>query len=435
MVNDNNQSRQDTDCRNWDWDEGKRLIAETGNWMEQFEWIEDFKVSPDGENIASVVKTGDMEFSVCVNGETWENAFDKIYLLKFGPDGRLTGLVSDTGEWTVATDGETWESRFDFVWDLKTDKTGKSIAVSAQQGMQYLAALNDVCWENLYSNMTHMVLSDDGTKTAGVVQSVEIKTADILQFQQGCYSIAVDGEVWDKNFTNLWEISFNADSSRVAAEGRLNLYDYTIFVDGKPWNEVFNCIWRPKFDPKSGSVTAPARISGKWTLVKDGKPFWKSRFDQLWHHTYSPDGANIAAIVAKEYGRWTIAANDSVWGFTFGDLVTDLVFSPDGKSIAALGKENEKWTVIVDGKPWNGVYDMVWAPVFSPDGKNVAVRAEKNGVYTVLVNGIPFKETFSQVFDPVFSPDGKSILIKGITGGKKEGQYYREVYPLAKILG
>ena len=90
----------------WDWEIGKKLIADISTWEGMFENIEEPYASPDGEKVAAVVKTGEMEFSVCENDAPWERRFDKIWYLKFGPDNRLTALVSDTGAWTVAVDGD-----------------------------------------------------------------------------------------------------------------------------------------------------------------------------------------------------------------------------------------------------------------------------------------------------------------------------------------
>jgi oligoribonuclease NrnB/cAMP/cGMP phosphodiesterase (DHH superfamily) len=116
----------------WDWEVDKRMIADLGQWKEQFEYIEEPYVSPDGEKIAAVVKPGEMEFSVCENGTVWENTFDKVWYLRYTPDGRLVGLVSDTGAWTVAVDGEAWEETYDFVWNTQFSEDGKNITVAAQ---------------------------------------------------------------------------------------------------------------------------------------------------------------------------------------------------------------------------------------------------------------------------------------------------------------
>ncbi len=52
----------------WDWETGKKLIVDTTKWKDMFDRVEEPYVSPDGERIVAVVKTGDMEFSVCENG-------------------------------------------------------------------------------------------------------------------------------------------------------------------------------------------------------------------------------------------------------------------------------------------------------------------------------------------------------------------------------
>ena len=104
----------------WDWETGKRMIADVGQWRKTFEWIEEPYVSPDGEKLAAVVKTGEMEYGVCVNGRAWENSFDKVWYLRFTPDNRAAAIVSDTGMWTIAVDGRAWENSFEYVWDCRS---------------------------------------------------------------------------------------------------------------------------------------------------------------------------------------------------------------------------------------------------------------------------------------------------------------------------
>ena len=146
----------------WDWETSEKSIV-TGDWKDKFGWVEEPCVSPDGEKIASIVNIDEGEFSVCVNGEAWEEVFDKIWYLRFSPDGRLTALVSDMGEWTVAVDGEAWEGRYGYVWNTKFSPDGKNIAVAVQQDMEYCAAINDVTWDETFRNMTDLALSPDGT--------------------------------------------------------------------------------------------------------------------------------------------------------------------------------------------------------------------------------------------------------------------------------
>ncbi len=417
---------------NWDWEPGRRPVADLGAWKERFEQVHEPAVSPDGERIAAPVKTGEMEYGLCQNGELWENTFDKVWYLRYAPDGRVTALVSDTGEWTLAVDGETWENRFEFAWDTRFSDEGRSISITAQSGRKYFVVTDDTPWPEGFDNLTGMTPSPEGNHVAAAVQVVPFGEGEIFKFQEGCYSVAVDGRSWDAKFVNVWEMSFSPDGSSVAAEVRVNLYDYTIAVDGKRWEQRFDSVWRPLFSPVDGSVTAPARVGGKWTLVKDGVPLWKGGYAQLWHHMYSPDGKRLAAIVAPKYGRWTMAVEDRPWDLTFGDLVTDPVFSPDGLRVGCVGKENERWAVVVDGKAWNGRYDMAWRPVFSPDGRRVAAKVEEGGKYRILLDGGPVQgaEAYHAVWEPVFSPDGDRLLIRGIAGEAGKEQYVRHVIPL-----
>jgi len=122
----------------WDWDIGKKQITDIDAWKDTYSWIEEPYVSPDGEKIAAVVKTDEMEFNVCVNGTAWEGGFDKVWYLRFGPDNRLTALVSDTGEWTVAVDGAAWENRFDYVWNTQFSPDGNNIIAAVQKAANIL---------------------------------------------------------------------------------------------------------------------------------------------------------------------------------------------------------------------------------------------------------------------------------------------------------
>jgi predicted heme/steroid binding protein len=215
----------------WDWDTGRRLISDTNQWKAMIDWLEEPYVSPDGEKIAAVVRTEEGAYSVCQNGTVWEKTFDKVWYLRFAPDNRLTALVSDMGEWTVAVDGYVWDNTFDFVWDTRFGPEGKDIIVAAQKGMKYIVVTSDMSWENEFSNLSNLTISRDGKRAAIVVQTVPLKEGEIFKFQEGCYSVAVDGKVWNNNFVNVWEMDFSHDGIHVAAEVRTTLYDYTIAVD------------------------------------------------------------------------------------------------------------------------------------------------------------------------------------------------------------
>ena len=135
----------------------------------------------------------------------------------------------------------------------------------------------------------------------------------------------------------------------------------------------------------------------------------------------------MAAIVAPVFGEFTVAVNGKPWSPRF-PVVTDLAVANDGGRVAALGSDNNRdWRVMVDGKVWDGTWDMAWKPVMSPKGGSVAVKVEKAGRQTVVVNGRPLDQDFERVFEPVFSPDGTKLLVKAMN----MGAYFRVVTPVA----
>ena len=105
----------------WDWGIGSRTVADLSECDCDVEWREENQASPDGEKVAAVVKTGEGEFSVCVNGTCWEPRYERIWYLRYSPDGRLAGLACD-GDWTMCVDGEPWEETYGFLFNTLFSK-------------------------------------------------------------------------------------------------------------------------------------------------------------------------------------------------------------------------------------------------------------------------------------------------------------------------
>ncbi len=415
------------DVSKWDWQPGERKIAEPGAWSEKFEWVEELTASPDGEKIAAVVCAEAGEFTACVNGETWEETFERIWGLKFGPDGRLAGLCQSMGEWTMGVDGETWPENYAYIWGTKFGPQG-SIAAAVQQDGQYAMGVEGELWETTYDNANHFTLAPNGKSTCAVVQVKALGQADVEGFLEGVFSVAVNGKAWDRNFVNCWTPVFDANSAKVACQVRLTPYDYTIAVDGKPWSKTFGCVWEPLFSQADGSVIAPVRQGGKWGLAKNGEILWQPVYFQLWHTQTNMSG-DIYAIGAPTYGDFTVIANDKPWNDLFPTVI-DLSVSPDGKRASAIGKKDYDYTLLVDNAVVAGPCPMIWKAVFSPDSKHYAAKVEMPGKkYTIIVNGKLYDRTFDQVFDPVFCPDSGKVLIRGVDGGT----FVRIVAPVSEF--
>ena len=420
------------DIKSWDWEVKEKMLAEPAKWKDQFEDVWEPYASPDGEKIASIVKIGEGEFNMCVNGSTWKEPFEKMWYSRFAPDGRLTALVSKDMEWTMAVDGFALDETYDYIWDTKFSADGKTIAATVNKEGVYGTLVNGKVLEcpiELKSIASH-VISPDGKISAAIAQTVPVAEADLDGFLKGSWSVIVNGKPWEDNFVDVYGLTISNDGHRIAAEYRNSICEYGIVVDGNRWNEKFGCTWEPVFHPdKSDEITAPVRQAGQWFLATNGRIVWDRGFNNVLYPTYSPDCQKIAAVVAPKFAEWTIAVDGQPWSITFGECVQKPCFSPDSRKVAAIAKENGKWFLFVDGTILGDSYDNIWQPVFSPSGDNLICKVEKNGKYAVAVNGKIQEKEYEALWNPVMSPDGTKVMICGV----EDGKYYRRVIPLSRI--
>ena len=420
------------DSAQWDWEPGEKLIADTINWKGKFEWVEEPYASPDGEKIASIVKTGEGEFNICVNGKTWEEPFEKIWYSRFSHDGRLTALVLKDMEWTMAVDGVAWEETYEYIWDTKFSADGKIVAATTKQDGVYGITVNGKTWECpiALESIASYVISPDGKTSAAIAQIAPLGQADIEGFLKGTWSVVVNGKPWKNNFVNVYGLAISNDGKSVAAEYRAAICEYGIVVDGNKWAKKFACTWEPVFHPdKSDIVTSPVRQKGLWFLATNGRIIWDRGFVNVLHQTYSPDGQNIAAAVAPEFAQWTVAVNGRPWSTMFNECVLKPCFSPDGRKVGVIAKDKGSWLLAVDGIVLGSGYDNIWQPVFSANGDKTICKVEKNGKYAIAVNGKIQEKSYEALWDPVVSPDGTKVMICGIENGK----HYRKVVLLNDI--
>lgn len=405
----------------WDWSPGKRVVADTTKCNREIDWQEELYVSPDGEKFAAVVKVAgeEPEFTVNVNGETWEEVWDRVWLPKFGPDGRLSAIGSTMGEWQAVVDGTPWEENYGYLMHTAFSDDGSVIGYAVQQDMTYGWVVNGEMWENLFENANQFSMTPDGKKTTAVVQVKSLPAAGIAEFKEGVFSVAVNGKVWDEVFVNCWSPVTDPLRGRTACTVRTSLYDYTIAIDGKVWDKSWTCAWEPVFNPINGKVAAPVRIAGRWAMALEGEIIWEPDFAQIWHHQFSADGKKLYAIVAPTYGHWTVAVDGKSWGTTVNKMVRELAVSPDGERAAVCAKNDDKWGFLVDGQKWGKSYEMTWAPVFSSDSASVAAKVELPGKrFTVVVNGKQYGSDFDECWNPIFSPEGDKVLIRAVEDGK-----------------
>lgn len=414
--------------KSWDWQTPEKKIP-VQEWEDRFNWVQTLCVSPDGEKIAAIVNTDEMEFDVCVNGETWGDPVEKAWALQFTPGGQLAVLASRDEEWGVGVDGEFWENWFDYAWNLQSTPDGSHIAVTVQKEMEYGMAVNGKTWDHLYQNISGMVLSPQGT-TAAVVQVKPLGQADIEGFAAGIFSAALDGKITSDIYMNVRDICFSPQGDAIAYGVRRNRLDYSISGPDAPWQKTFQYTWTPGFADDGKSVIAPVRIGGKWHLFKEDSDFWGRPYEQLWNlEVHNPTG-KIAAVVSQKFGKWGICIDGETLDFECDTMISDMQFSEDGSKMAAVYKDHGTWDITVNGQRWHLNADKLWRPVFSPKGDILATRMEKNGRYHLIVNGRVYNTSFDMVFAPQISPDNSHILLKTLSGGI----YTRQVLPLDQII-
>ena len=302
-----------TASESWDWQAGKKVLADLAQIRSSYPRVDEFVVSPDGERIVAPVKTGRRAFTIAVNGEPWSESFELCWYPRFSRLGRLTALVRIDDEWTVAVEGQPWKERFEYVWNPLFSADDGAIAVACKRDNAYRLAVDDAPWEEGFPGMRDFCVSPDGSSAAATVQVEALKEADVSGFFKGVWSVAVDGKAWNERYVNAWNPTFSADGKAVAAEIRTDICEYSIAVNAEPWPSRFGSVWAPAFDPRNGSVVAPVRHEGSWRLFKDGEPLWDGHYNQMWQQRFSPDGSKIAAVVSPEFGKWTIAVDDRPW--------------------------------------------------------------------------------------------------------------------------
>jgi hypothetical protein len=418
-----------SDIYSWDWDNGKKLVADISEWEKKYIDIRELTPSEDGEAIAAIVQPEKRKFTIQVNNDFWGELFERMYSLKFNLENLPICLAYKDYEWSVVVGKETWEEKFDMAWNLTLSPDTKSIALNIRTGeMTSGVCLNGVTWGNTFPEARDLIMSPDGKRTASHVQIRPRKELDIEWLYQKNYTVAIDGQAWDNSFLVIWGCTFSDDGSHVAAVAMTDMSQYSIVVDGVLWNKVYGACWEPIFKPGTYDVIAPVQTPNGWTLASNGNPIW-GFFTQVWRQRFSVGGDKLAAVVATGIGNWTVAVDGKPWRNVFNQMVLTPVFSPDGRKVAVTVKHNNKYTVVVDNVPWSESFDLVWDPIFSPTSDKVAVRAEKNGKYFVVVDGRISKKGYEWLWDPKFSPDGSKILIRYIDDGK----YYREVSYVADV--
>ena len=403
------------DKQSWDWSTPLKEIS-FRELESEYNWVEDPCISVDGESLASIVNIDEAVFGICVNGNLWEDEYEKAWSLKALPDKRLAACVCQNERWGLVIDGALWSNQFDFIWDLRWNCDGSKVSIAFQQDMEYGMAVNDEPWETMFESMTGMALSETGD-AAAVVQVTSMAAADVNAFSQGLFSVAKNGVPGNEHFFNIWDINFDGSGKNLAWAIRLDRQTYGVAVNGVCWDNRFGAVWKPIFCKDGDKVAAPVRTKGKWFLYQDDRQLWPIGYDNIWHLTLNPVTGALCAIVAPKYGKWTVAQDATPWNLEWDGMVRQMVHSKDGSALVAVFKDKGMWGLAKNDKAFRLSCDKIFSPCISDDGSLVAVSYEKQGKYYVNVNDHVVAGPYEYMTDPVLGPAKDKVLVKGIEKG------------------
>src|SRR5512135_2259649 len=97
------------EIESWDWWTEEKCVADVAAWKKRFPVVHEFTASSDGEKVAAVVEIENKKATPCVNGKTWEETYERVWPLKFSPDGCLVCAALQNYEWTIFVDLRPWE--------------------------------------------------------------------------------------------------------------------------------------------------------------------------------------------------------------------------------------------------------------------------------------------------------------------------------------
>jgi hypothetical protein len=219
------------DAGSWSWQEERRPVGDLDDVRQRHAAVHEFAVGPDGETIAAPVVTDAGAFRVWTSGQPWEEEYERVWHLRFAPDGRLTALVQVDDEWTVAVDGQRWPKSWEFAWNTTFSGDGSVIAVQIKDNMAYSVAVNGEPWESRFHSSRALAVSEDGSQVAAAVQVEPLAEGDIFGFMEGTWSVAVNGDPWPRKFINVYAPVVSPNDRHVAAEVRLDICEYTLAED------------------------------------------------------------------------------------------------------------------------------------------------------------------------------------------------------------
>lgn len=312
--------------------------------------------------------------------------------IAFTPDGSRVAYEGKTGKgWVMVVDGKPGPVFYD---------------------------IDNITYSQNSKHFAYMGVVKDGI----AVPVIDGKVGPTVQLMPSWYVPTMAGDPSWPDATPNGRIAFSPDGSRVAYLLRkkrdANGYDNSaVVLDGKE-GPVYTGITAGAFSRDSRHFAYVAMKNEQYCVIVDGKqgPLFNGVIDTT--VTFSPDGTHVAYVVATDDGNGSRVVCDGKLGPVFETIDdTSLTFSHDSKHLAYAASQQDKFFIVLDGKPGprydqvgNSYGSQTLYAVFNPLNNQLSYQAKKGEKYVMVIGG---KE--SPAYDeignalPVISPDGKHI--------------------------
>ncbi|MCC7169629.1 MAG: hypothetical protein IT459_04200 [Planctomycetes bacterium] len=376
--------------------------------------------STDGARVAYVAWKGAKSFPV-IDSTVSSAGYDYAGAPVFSPNGTSVGfrvgnrLTKSTERWWVHSDSGL---------SKPTDWMGE-IAALPQGGFTYWtqpgAKIGD---DGAYrrSDMRLVIGSHTGGKfedaetafpprvsaDGSIVATVAMKAGRWFPLKVGKKE-----QLLGKGVGLVQGVAISRDGKRVAYEGLAadespnpTELTFTVYVDDAPIRSGFDAAGCAVFSPDGKTVGYKVRRGEKLGVATTADPQPKAWYEFVCSPVWSGDGRRMAYVAAEgssverelatqwlgeDYARggsWFVVVPGVEPGSKH-QHVRGLCLSHDGAHVAYAARNDDRWSIVVDGDAGDETYDFAGPPVFSRDGSTVAFGVRKERELCWIVRDVP----------------------------------------------
>lgn len=307
--------------------------------------------------------------------------------------------------------------QFEAVHEFVVSPDGERIAtVVENKNFQKFLWVNETLVEEPFERINFLSFSPDGRLMATVQKD-------------GMWSVFVEDHLWRERFEYIWNLKTDRLGNVIAANVKQE-DSYSVCVNGDKWETNFYDT-RDLYVSDTGKLIATyVKVEvypvldifnfakGIWSLAVNQK-VWDKKFIAIFGCCFNSTETSVAAAVRLSDRRFTILVDGIPWDERFLQ-----VWEPqflDEKSVIAPVKTERGWQLFKDGAPfWKGSFFQLWNIRVNEPSKRVAgIVALDLGEWTVIVNEKLWNTKFNQlVLPPVFSEDGQKVAVVFKHNGK-----------------